>query len=99
MSEWQPIETAPRGSGEDGPGNVTHPDYVAPPNILIWHDDGMAVGSYDWYYHEGYGRGAEDGVPAWRYAGCNEPIYGAAFWMPLPAPPAAATAQQTAEGK
>ena len=90
MMEWQPIETAPRGSGENGPFMVSHPDYVEPPKLLLWTPEGMTVGAYDWYYHAGYGRGAEDGVPAWRQAISYEPIYGATHWMPLPAPPQSA---------
>jgi hypothetical protein len=64
--EWQPIETAPRGSGEDGPSNVTHPDYVKPPDLLLKHADGVAVGYYEWYYHPGYGRGASPDESVWR---------------------------------
>ena len=85
-AQWRPIETAPRGSGEDGPSNVTHPDYVAPPNLLLWTQEGMVVGYYDWYYHPGYGRGAEPGVSAWRDA-CGGEAYGPTHWMPLPAAP------------
>ncbi len=85
--KWQPIETAPRGSGEDGPSNVRHPDYIPPPSLLIACREGIAVGYYDWYYHEGFGRGAEPGLPAWREIISGEPIYGATHWMPLPEPP------------
>lgn len=88
VPDWQPIETAPRGSGEDGPGIVTHPDYVQPPSLLLLTPEGMTVGAYDWYYHEGYGNGAEPGVPAWRQAMTYEPIYDITHWMPLPQPPA-----------
>lgn len=84
---WQPIETAPRGSGEDGPKMVNDPDYVAPPQLLLMTPDGMTVGAYDWYYHAGYGRGAEPGVPAWRQSLSSEPIYDATHWQPLPAAP------------
>lgn len=84
---WQPIETAPRGSGIDGPDSVTHPDYVDPPKLLLWTEEGPLVGYYDWYYHPGYGRGAEDGESAWRdHSGAR--TYGASAWQPLPAPPA-----------
>ena len=93
---WQPIETAPRGSGEDGPKMVNDPDYVAPPELLLMTPDGMTVGAYDWYYHAGYGRGAEPGVPAWRQSLSSEPIYDATHWMPLPPAPGAAQAAQPA---
>lgn len=84
---WLPIETAPRGSGIDGPDSVSHPDYVDPPKLLLWTEEGPLVGYYDWYYHPGYGCGAEDGESAWRdHSGAK--TYGASAWQPLPAPPA-----------
>ncbi len=83
---WQPIETAPKGSGMDGPESCSHPDYVEPPTILIFTEEGARVGYYDWYYHEGYGAGAENGVSAWRGAE-GERLYGPSHWMPLPPPP------------
>jgi hypothetical protein len=84
--DWQPIETAPRGSGMDGPSSVTHPEYVDPPKLLLWTDEGAVVGYYDWYYHAGYGRGAEANEPAWRtHDGAR--TYGVSHWMPLPQPP------------
>lgn len=83
---WKPIETAPRGSGIDGPNSVSHPDYVRPPKVLLWTEDGPLVGYYDWYYHPGYGRGAEDGESVWRdHSGAR--TYGATHWQPLPNPP------------
>ena len=84
---WQPIETAPRGSGIDGPDSVTHPDYVDPPKLLLWTQDGPLVGYYDWYYHPGYGRGADPDESVWRDHN-GERTYGASHWQPLPAPPA-----------
>lgn len=86
MNEWQPIETAPKGSGKDGPRMVTHPEYVEPPKLLLWTEEGAVVGYYDWYYHEGYGRGAESGVSAWRNTEGGQ-AYGPTHWMPLPPPP------------
>lgn len=91
---WRPIETAPRGSGEDGPGNVTHPDYIAPPTILLATQEGLVVGYYDWYYHEGYGHGAEPGVSAWRTSDGGQ-AYEPTHWQPLPQPPEAAQASAT----
>ena len=84
--EWQPIETAPRGSGDEGPIDVRHPDYVQPPKVLLWTQEGPMVGYYDWYYHAGYGNGAEIGVSAWRDH-TGEQTYGATHWMPLPEAP------------
>ena len=84
---WQPIETAPRGSGIDGPDSYSHPDYVEPPKLLLWTEEGPLVGYYDWYYHPGYGRGAEDGESAWRDNNGAQ-TYGVTAWQPLPAPPA-----------
>jgi hypothetical protein len=92
MSEWQPIETAPNGSGVDGPQDVRDPRYIAPPRILLLFADGsVSVGYWDWFYAEG-GRGYEgDGHLAWI-----EPVSGEQLtrhyskpthWMPLPEPP------------
>ncbi len=90
LGAWQPSETAPRGSGEDGPDNVTHPDYVAPPDLLLKHADGIAVGYYEWYYHPGYGRGASPDEPVWRSRPDYSGLYEVTHWMPLPAPPESA---------
>lgn len=83
---WQPIETAPRGSGLDGPSNTRHPDYVKPPRLLLFSREGITVGNYDWYYHDGYSQGAIPGVPAWQ-SEAGESIYGVTHWMPLPPEP------------
>lgn len=88
--KWQPIETAPRGSGEDGPSNVTHPDYIKPPDLLLKHADGVAVGHYEWYYHPGYGRGASPDESVWRSRPDDSGLYEVTHWMPLPAPPESA---------
>jgi hypothetical protein len=87
---WQPIETAPRGSGENGPQHVEHPDYVNPPKLLLKHDEGVAVGYYDWYYHPGYGMGASPTEPAWRSEPEGTGLFEVTHWMPLPAPPESA---------
>jgi hypothetical protein len=84
--QWLDIATAPRGSGENGPGSVTHPDYVEPPKLLLNTAEGVVVGYYDWYYHPGYGRGAEPGVSAWRDSSGGQ-AYAPTHWMPLPEPP------------
>lgn len=84
--EWQPIASAPRGSGKDGPQSTRHPDYVEPPMLLLRSTDGVVVGYYDWYFHPEFGAGAQEGVPAWRDHN-GEPVYGATHWMPLPEVP------------
>lgn len=86
---WRPIADAPKGSGESGPASVKHPDYVSPPWLLIATTTDFAVGSYDWYYHPGYGRGAEDGQPAWRNQE-GGPIFDPTHYQPLPPAPEAA---------
>ncbi len=79
--DWQPIETAPKGSGEDGPDRVDHPDYVKPPRLLLVVRGQIEVGSYDWYYHEGYGMGANERNTAWVHSGDDEePTH----WMDSP---------------
>ena len=83
---WQPIETAPRGSGEDGPRNTRDPEYIKPPTLLLWTQEGPRVGYYDWYYHPGYGRGANPHESPWRCADGGQ-AYGPTHWMPLPEPP------------
>lgn len=90
---WMPIETAPRGSGENGPSDVRDPAYVEPPHLLLNTAEGVIVGYYDWYYHPGYGRGARFGESAWR--DCNGgQAYEPTHWMPLPEPPAAAALEE-----
>lgn len=57
MSEWQPIETAPKGGGAE---LVTDPNWVEPPEILLLFAKGeRRVGHWDWYYAEG-GSGADE---------------------------------------
>jgi len=91
---WMPIETAPRGSGEDGPRSVKDPGYVEPPHLLLFTSEGIVVGYYDWYYHEGYGRGAEPGVSAWLTTEGTQ-AYNPTYWQPLPAAPS----QEQAKGR
>lgn len=83
---WQPIETAPRGSGEDGPHDTRDPAYIEPPTLLLWTQEGPRVGYYDWYYHPGYGRGADPHESPWRCAEGGQ-AYRPTHWMQLPEPP------------
>lgn len=82
---WQPIETAPKGGGAE---MVTDPDWVEPPEILIYCANGeQVVARWDLYYAEG-GRGYTDGV-AWVAFGeqVNSAIGEPTHWRPLPSPP------------
>jgi len=85
MTEWQPMETAPKGGGAE---LVTDPNWVQPPRILLrFGDEAVSVAYWDWYYAEG-GNGYTDGF-AWI-----EPCSGEQLnlhystppdgWMPLP---------------
>jgi len=75
------INTAPRGSGDSGPSRVDHQDYVSPPRLLLLVSGEVEVGSYDWYYHEGYGMGSNERDTAWVHSGNDiEPTH----WMELP---------------
>lgn len=84
---WLPIETAPRGSGENGPRSVNDPSYVKPPDLLLIHPEGISVGYYDWYYHPGYGVGASPYAPVWRSRPDGEGLDGVTHWQPLPPAP------------
>jgi hypothetical protein len=79
---WQPIDTAPKGSGWDGPQDVRHPDYIAPPHVWLTLVDGQrCVGYWDWYYAEG-GNGY-DGGSAWVEEFSGERVT-PTHWMALP---------------
>ena len=85
---WRPIETAPRGSGLDGPHRRDAVGYVDPPALLLASRDGVVeVGSYDWYYHPGYGNGGSLGQSPWRDHYEGREIPEVTHWMPLPQPP------------
>ena len=85
---WRPIETAPRGSGLDGPDRRDAVGYVNPPALLLASRDGVVeVGAYDWYYHPGYGNGGSLGQSPWRDYYEGREIPEVTHWMPLPQPP------------
>ena len=85
---WRPIETAPRGSGPDGPDRRDAVGYVDPPALLLASRDSVVeVGSYDWYYHPGYGNGGSLGQSPWRDHYEGREIPEVTHWMPLPQPP------------
>ena len=88
MTDWQPIETAPKGGGVE---MVTDPAWVEPPTILLYFGNGnISMSKWDWAYAEG-GSYCNDGV-AWL-----EPLSGEfphehfgrlpTHWMPLPPRP------------
>lgn len=67
---------------------VTDPNWVAPPQLLLYCANGeQVVARWDWYYADG-GRGCTDGV-AWIAFGeqVNIAIATPTHWMPLPHPP------------
>lgn len=72
MSEWQPIETAPK----DGTRI-----------LAFWPDvygNSSAVQIETWWGAWGHGRSKETWQNAWEWAdGANNPTH----WMPLPTPP------------
>jgi len=84
MSDWQPIESAPKGGGAIF---TTYPDWIDPPKILLLFANAIvSVGYWDWYYAKG-GKGYEGGE-AWV-----EPVSGERLdmhydapvgWLPLP---------------
>ena len=90
---WQPIETAPKGNGDQFE-SVTDPGYIAPPEILMLFEDGnQCVVRWDWYYAPGgYGHAhAQDGR-AWVAVTGGELAHlhfgSPTHWRPLPTPPA-----------
>lgn len=87
MTEWQPIETAPKGGGAE---LVTDPAWVDPPAVLLFCDDVSFAARWDWYYAEG-GAG-HDGRSAWIICPSGERVADhfdgePTHWMPLPEPP------------
>ena len=59
--EARGMDSAPKGGGAE---MRTDPEWVDPPKIVLFFDDGqIAIGYWDWYYADG-GRGY-DGEPAW----------------------------------
>lgn len=85
MREWQPIETAPKGSWPDGPQDTRDPAYVKPPHVWLLLQDGQrCVGYFDAYYAEG-GNGY-DGDPPWVEEFSGERVR-PTHWTELPDPP------------
>ena len=89
MTDWRLIETAPKGGGAE---LVTNPDYVDPPEILLFFWGGeRRIGKWDWYYAEGGGGFHESKGHAWVEPTSGELLvlyYGPpTHWMPLPEPP------------
>ena len=89
---WQPIETAPKGNGDQFE-SVTDPGYIAPPEILMLFEDGnQCVVRWDWYYApDGYGHAHAQGGPAWVAVAGGELAHlhfgNPTHWRPLPTPP------------
>lgn len=85
MSNWQPMESAPKGGGAE---LVTDPNWIEPPWVLLLFEEGkISVGYWDWYYAEG-GAGHTGGL-AWVEPCSGERLdlhYDVPIgWMPLPA--------------
>ena len=60
-TDFNSMESAPKGGGAK---MTTDPNWVEPPKILLlFENDKISVGYWDWYYAEG-GRGYEGGE-AW----------------------------------
>jgi hypothetical protein len=85
MTQWQPMETAPKPSAE--PIKDLRSAKPPPRVLLRFGSEAVSVAYWDWYYAEG-GNGCTDGF-AWI-----EPCSGEALnlhystppdgWMPLP---------------
>jgi hypothetical protein len=78
------METAPKGGGAD---SVNDPNWVEPPKILLFFDDGeVSVAYWEWYYAAG-GGGCTDGF-AWVEPVSGETLkayYGEPIgWLPIP---------------
>lgn len=81
MSEWQPIETAPK-------------DEVGP-TVLLWNGESMGTGYWNAWARDDLGRviGLEEEDPAqfadrWLWTGEGfEVLPSPTHWMPLPEPP------------
>lgn len=80
MSEWQPIETAPK----DGSSVL----------LAVATDDGRAVAGEGWYRDNDdsdMGWWWANESPGDYYAEAIEPRWRITHWMPLPAPPESAS--------
>lgn len=75
MSEWQPIETAPKGRTLDG--------------ILVWAPSRVALQG-GWVFKVRWGYHDRTGDYGWLCADCDDPDIASdhlTHWMPLPEPP------------
>ncbi len=82
---WQPMNTAPTGRlGSNG--MRTDPDYIEPPTLLLLLEGGeYDIGSYDPFYLEGYGDGA-NGDSCWVGKEGQLPV-DPIGWMTIPPKP------------
>lgn len=83
--EWQPIETAPMGSGSIGIFDRSLPDYEGAPDLLLVCDGEVKIGCYEWCHDPVVGMAAEKAASPW----ISEEGYAVhpTHWMQLPAPP------------
>ena len=84
-SQWQPIETAPKGAYSL---HKDDPEWVDPPRVLLSTQEGVVIAQWDYYYDGSVGgHGYCGNDSAWvtdeGELVCDTPMY----WMPLPNPP------------
>lgn len=86
MSEWRPIETAPR----DGTHVLVYYEFATVPiaHVAFWDADEHDLWQSNGFSHKaeqvGWWSYVENSVSAHKLEGHNTPTH----WMPLPAPPA-----------
>src|SRR5690625_866652 len=83
--QWQPIETAPKGTYSESKDD---PEWVDPPRVLLSTPEGVVIAQWDYYYDGSVGgHGYCGNDSAWvtdeGELVCDTPMY----WMPLPQPP------------